>query len=30
MDIMLMGKNPNFLGSWDLYDRPNKKDCRYD
>lgn len=19
-DIMLMGKNPNFLGSWDLYD----------
>lgn len=25
MDIMLMGKNPNFLGSWDLYDRPNKK-----
>lgn len=25
MDIMLMGKNPNFLGSWDLYDRPNKR-----
>ena len=25
MDIMQMGKNPNFLGSWDLYDRPNKK-----
>ena len=22
-DIMLMGKNPNFLGSWDLYDMPN-------
>ena len=19
-DIMLMGKNPNYLGSWDLYD----------
>lgn len=25
MDIMQMGQNPNFLGSWDLYDRPNKK-----
>ena len=25
MDIMLMGKNPNFLGSWDLYDLPNNK-----
>lgn len=24
-DIMLMGKNPNFLGSWDLYDSPNQK-----
>ena len=23
-DIMLMGKNPNFLGSWDLYDAPNE------
>lgn len=23
-DIMLMGKNPNFLGSWDLYDAPGK------
>lgn len=22
-DIMLMGKNPNFLGSWDLYDMPS-------
>ena len=21
-DIMLMGKNPNYLGSWDLYDVP--------
>lgn len=25
MDIMQMGKNPNFLGSWDLYDMPNQK-----
>jgi hypothetical protein len=24
-DIMLMGKNPNFLGSWDLYDVPNQE-----
>jgi len=24
-DIMLMGKNPNYLGSWDLYDEPNKE-----
>ena len=24
-DIMLMGKNPNFLGSWDLYDIPSQK-----
>ena len=24
-DIMLMGKNPNFLGSWDLYDAPNQE-----
>lgn len=25
MDIMLMGKNPNFLGSWDLAELPNKE-----
>ena len=24
-DIMLMGKNPNFLGSWDLYDIPSQE-----
>ena len=24
-DIMLMGKNPNFLGSWDLYDVSGKE-----
>ena len=24
-DIMLMGKNPNFLGSWDLYDVPGNE-----
>ena len=24
-DIMLMGKNPNYLGSWDLYDLPGNK-----
>lgn len=24
-DIMLMGKNPNFLGSWDLYDIPGQE-----
>ena len=24
-DIMLMGKNPNFLGSWDLYDMPGQE-----
>ena len=23
-DIMLMGKNPNFLGAWDLYDAPGR------
>lgn len=25
MDIMKMGKNPNYLGSWDLEDAPNKE-----
>lgn len=25
MDIMHMGKNPNYLGSWDLYDVPGNK-----
>lgn len=25
MDIMKMGKNPNYLGSWDLEDTPNKE-----
>lgn len=24
-DIMLMGKNPNFLGSWDLDELPNRE-----
>lgn len=24
-DIMLMGKNPNYLGSWDLYDVPSQE-----
>ena len=24
-DIMLMGKNPNYLGSWDLYDVPGQE-----
>lgn len=24
-DIMLMGKNPNYLGSWDLEDLPNRE-----
>lgn len=24
-DIMLMGKNPNYLGSWDLYDIPSQE-----
>ena len=24
-NIMLMGKNPNFLGSWDLYDMPGER-----
>ncbi len=24
-DIMLMGKNPNYLGSWDLYDIPGQE-----
>lgn len=24
-DIMLMGKNPNYLGSWDLYDLPGQE-----
>lgn len=24
-DIMQMGKNANYLGSWDLYDSPNQK-----
>ncbi len=24
-DIMLMGKSPNFLGSWDLYDAPGQR-----
>lgn len=24
-DIMRMGKNPNFLGSWDLDDQPNRE-----
>ena len=23
-DIMLMGKSPNFLGAWDLYDAPGR------
>lgn len=25
MDIMKMGKNPNYLGSWDLDEQPNKE-----
>lgn len=25
MDIMKMGKNPNYLGSWDLEDLPNRE-----
>ena len=25
MDIMKMGKNPNYLGSWDLLELPNKE-----
>lgn len=25
MDIMQMGKNPNYLGAWDLYDMPNQR-----
>lgn len=25
MDIMKMGKNPNYLGSWDLEELPNKE-----
>ena len=25
MDIMKMGKNPNYLGSWDIEDIPNKE-----
>ena len=25
MDIMKMGKNPNFLGSWDIEDMPGKE-----
>ena len=25
MDIMKMGKNPNFLGSWDLEEMPGKE-----
>lgn len=25
MDIMRMGKNPNYLGSWDLDDLPNRE-----
>ena len=25
MDIMRMGKNPNYLGSWDLDDQPNRE-----
>ena len=25
MDIMRMGKNPNYLGSWDLEEEPGKK-----
>ena len=25
MDIMKMGKNPNYLGSWDLDDAPNRE-----
>lgn len=24
-DIMMMGKNPNYLGSWDLEDLPNRE-----
>jgi hypothetical protein len=24
-DIMLMGKNPNYLGSWDLYEIPGQE-----
>ena len=24
-DIMKMGKNPNYLGSWDLYELPNQE-----
>ena len=24
-DIMRMGKNPNYLGSWDLEDLPNRE-----
>ncbi len=24
-DIMKMGKNPNFLGSWDIEDQPNRE-----
>ena len=24
-DIMRMGKNPNYLGSWDLDDQPNRE-----
>lgn len=24
-DIMKMGKNPNYLGSWDLYEQPNQE-----
>lgn len=25
MDIMMMGKNPNYLGSWDLEEQPNRQ-----
>ena len=25
MDIMRMGKNPNYMGSWDLDDLPNRE-----
>jgi len=25
MDIMKMGKNPNYLGSWDLEEQPNRE-----
>lgn len=24
-DIMKMGKNPNYLGSWDLDEQPNRE-----